>query len=148
MYPHKDVKRVEGARAVQQGVWYCPEPRFIAFDVMVTMGDDSAFFLPFYDLVTVLRACRVPVVKQYYRGMREDVIAWAVEHAADPVDVDAHLPVIENNRGEGWVVRPVVEAVDRYGDRVILKIKNPAFQEVQCTAKVRRHWQRLLHVSV
>ena len=32
--------------------------------------------------------------------------------------------------GEGWVVRPVKERVNHFGDRVILKVKNPAFAEI------------------
>ena len=35
-YPHPDVPPVLNARKVQKGVWYCPDVRFIAFDVCVT----------------------------------------------------------------------------------------------------------------
>ena len=38
-YPHPDVPRVPNAVAVQGGIIYCPDLKFIAYDVAVTHGE-------------------------------------------------------------------------------------------------------------
>src|SRR5689334_22667783 len=40
-YPHPDVAAIAGIAPVQTGIWYAPDVRWIAFDVLVATGDDD-----------------------------------------------------------------------------------------------------------
>jgi hypothetical protein len=45
-------------------------------------------FLGYDDMVRVFEAFRIPYVKPAFRGPYIDAVKWAVEHAADPAEVD------------------------------------------------------------
>jgi len=140
-YPHPDVPATSSAR-VQPGVYYSPHLRFIAFDVALKAKDGSKTFLSVYDTAWVLGRCKIPYVKIVYKGLKDDVIDWATTHAGDdPMcwledgHPDKNLPPLEDNIGEGFVVRPVQNRYDRFGNRCMLKVKSPRFAEIK-TVKV------------
>lgn len=117
---------VEGVRAVQTGVWYSPEHRFIAFDVRI---DDD--YLSIYDAVYLCGKVGIPFVRIHKRGLFKEVYEWAKEHSADLVsDVDStpDLVPIDDNRIEGWVIRSCK-------DHTRLKVKNPNFAEIKTVRK-------------
>lgn len=140
LYAHDAVPRNPAARCVQKGVSYSPDVHFRAFDVRVDNSDSAATsrFLDFSDVRAVCGRLGVPVVAVRFSGPRDDVVAWAKAHAADPVTPELPgLPAIDFNQGEGFVVRPAVEHRDPVTqDRVMLKIKNPRFDEI-ATCKSR-----------
>ena len=120
---------------IQREIKYCapgtPSKRFSAFDVCV-----DGVFLDYADACRVLDAAGIPRVPVVVTGSFEAMLAWAKEHCADvplpgwlstaPVDGD-----VVTDAGEGWVLRPSVETVNRFGDRTMLKVKNPRFGESQ-----------------
>lgn len=109
---------------VQRSVHYDPDVAFVAFDVAV-----DGTMLNFYDARDVCLAAGIPFVPICYRGPAEDVYRWAVAHAEDPaISLRRDLPALEGNTGEGFVLRPVREAVVD-GDRVLLKVKSKSFDE-------------------
>ena len=116
-------------KPVQNSVWYCPDKRFHAFDICV-----DGQFLSVDTANATFASAGVPFMPVVKSGSRQEVLEWAHEHRADDVqpawfgDTTA-LPVIPGNACEGWVVRPVVDAYDPPGCRVILKVKNPLFAE-------------------
>ena len=135
-YPHPDVKVSKKAAAikpVQRGVWYSPTRQFVAFDIRVEGEDGTGRYLDLPEAQAVFKAHGVPHVEVVFSGSYEDVVAWAREHRSAVVDPAWYqlggLPLIEGNRGEGWVVRPMVERVSPHGDRLMYKIKNPDFNE-------------------
>ena len=56
-------------------------------------------FLDFDAMVALMTRYGVPVVSVAHRGLREDVITWAIAHAADPAIVDDSLPPLPDNAG-------------------------------------------------
>lgn len=142
-YPHPEVPS-SGATKVQPSVYYSPHLRFIAFDLALKGKDGSLTFLSLYDALWVLDRCKIPRVTTPFKGLREDVIAWAKDHAEDnPLfwledgHPDKGLPPLEKNIAEGFVVRPVTERKDRFGSRCMLKVKSPSFAEVKNVGKAK-----------
>lgn len=44
-YPHPDVPRVPKTALVQGEIYYCPDLKFIAYDVVVTHGTDRGRYI-------------------------------------------------------------------------------------------------------
>jgi Rnl2 family RNA ligase len=129
-YRHPDVKPVKPAlRMVQSTVQYAPDKRFVAFDIRKNNSD----FLPFASAAEILDRHQVPRVQVVFSGTFAEATAWATEHRSDPVNPAWYqlkdLPIIADNFGEGWVVRPDRELQTTFRDRCIYKIKNPTFSE-------------------
>ncbi len=127
-YPHPDVRPVKPAPGlVQRSVYYCPARRFAAFDIRVN-GDR---YLPFEEAAAIFDAHGIPRVVVVSAGTYDEVLAWAQAHCADVVNPAWYqldeLPLIEENRGEGWVIRPSVDMVNTFGERLIFKVKTPGF---------------------
>lgn len=123
-YPHPDVPRCPSAKLIQRGVWYRPDNAFIAFDIWA-----NGSFLNLAETQSVCATLGIPVVQTAFTGTFDQVLEWTRAHARDNVTpLPDGLPVIDDNGGEGWVMRPARETV--FGDsRLLLKVKNPAFLE-------------------
>lgn len=117
-------------KPVQKHVWYAHSIRLAFFDLWV----EGRGFLPFDEAQPLFEAAGLPFVPAAFRGTYEEVHAWARTHAADNATAFYNpegLPPLDNNAGEGFVIRPAtVELEARQGERVLFKIKNPAFQEI------------------
>ncbi|MEM9188245.1 MAG: RNA ligase family protein [Myxococcota bacterium] len=127
-YPHPEVFEVPGVHAVQTGVHYCPDIRFVAFDVALEMPTELVF-LPFNDAEAALRDAGVPVVPRLGVGRFSDLLALPVEFATHLPNVFG-LPPLEENFAEGLVIRPWKRAADApIAHRMMLKRKTPRFSE-------------------
>lgn len=129
-----------GTSGVQGGVFYSPRLQFVAFDVRVDHD-----YLDFYDARTVCRAARLRFTPVHHRGLFASVLAWAHAHKDDPVRIrEVHvgseeLPELENNGGEGYVVRPCRRLLGSKGwSSARLKVKSERFLEVGCRAAPSR----------
>lgn len=117
-------------RPVQVGVWYTSQVCLAFFDVWV----DGAF-LPVTDAATVCEMARVPFLRPAFKGGYEAVCAWARMHAGDVATAywnPEGLPPLEDNAGEGFVVRPLgVDAnIAPQHMRAMFKVKSPKFREM------------------
>lgn len=129
-YAHPDVKPITPPPGlVQKTVQYAPDKRFAAFDIRL----NNAEYVPFQTAAAILDRHHVPRVEVVVSGTFAEAVAWATTHRSDPVNPAwyqlGHLPVIPDNFGEGWVVRPDRELTTTFGDRCLYKIKNPTFSE-------------------
>lgn len=142
-YPHADVPAAKPSRRpVQRGVWYSPQVRIVAFDVRLETSDATAAggtsnktaFLPFDAASAACTAVGIPFIAVAKAGPLDEVCEWAVAHSRD--NALAHynpegLPLLEDNAGEGFVVRLAIEAASEDGSaRALAKVKNPSFAEV------------------
>ncbi len=121
-YPHDEVPPIDGLRPVQTGVWYCPDLRFVAFDLATEAG-----FLPWRQAVERLQEAGFltpPVIAEARLGELQDL----------PLDFPTRLPAelglppIAENLAEGLVLRPIGSAPQMKG-RPLLKRKAPRFAE-------------------
>lgn len=123
VYNHPDVPKIQGYTKVQQEVQYCPENRFAAYDIEidgVPLGWD-----------TVIDLCSkfdIPLVPELERGEFETLLMSDTVFP-DPLHEKFGLPPIEGNLAEGWILKPVNEQRFHNGERIILKGKNPNFNE-------------------
>ncbi len=109
---------------VQKGVFYVPDHRFYAFDILVGGAD----YLP-VDLANELfKTTGIVYAKSLFRGS----LAEALEY---PNDFSSTIPelygfnAINDNVAEGTIIRPVDGRRDRHGDRVMFKHKNAKWAE-------------------
>lgn len=130
-YPHPAVPPTPGAHPVQTGVWYCPEVRFLAFDLALST-DEGRRYLDLDDAMARAGAAGVPWLPPLFRGSYQEAMDY-------PLGFDSTLPALLGlpplgapNRAEGVVVRPVrsLEIETRRGRaRPLLKRKIAEFAE-------------------
>lgn len=120
-YPHPDVDAVPGAQPVQTGVWYCPDVRFAAFDLLV---DDV--FLGHDDVVAACAAAGVMTPPVLRRGSRSDVERTPVRFTTRVPHL-LGLPMLDDNAAEGVVLKPA--GPGDASSRALRKRKIDAFAE-------------------
>ena len=128
-YPHPDVPKVQGHSRVQKGVFYCPENRFIAFDIMV--NDD---FLDVDDYLALCQQVDLLHCKTLFSGTFAEMLELNEEFQST-LPADFGLPPLEDNLAEGFVLKPNKTKFMSDGKRVILKKKSKAFSEVSSKKK-------------
>jgi Rnl2 family RNA ligase len=115
LYEHPDVEKVSGATRVQKGVEYCPDNRFIAFDIMV---NDR------YVKDAELLHC-----EPLHVGTLQECLSMNQEFETT-IPATLGLPLKENNKAEGLVIKPENGTYLGNGKRAIIKKKSSAFSEV------------------
>jgi len=104
-YPHPVVAPVAGLQPVQTGVWYAPDLRWAAFDLLVATGDDDpGERLAFSELRQVAAEAGLLVPPAVRAGRRTEV-EGAPERFPTLVPGLLGLPPIEGNLAEGIVLR-------------------------------------------
>ena len=134
-----------GLSAVQTGVWYAPDLRFAAFDLMIVeeteankeAGEEAdrtaqasaeGWFLPFSELAEAAGAVGLEVAPLIGRGTRQEVEAIPAD-GVTVLPARYGLPPIEGNRREGLVLRP--DQAMRAGERIVFKKKIADFDELR-----------------
>ena len=80
-------------------------------------------WLPFHVARLACNAVGIPFVAACFQGAYAETKEWCIAHAGDAAAVDADMPPLAGNAGEGHVARRVT------GHR-LLKFKNPDFDEI------------------
>lgn len=128
-YPHPDVAAVPGLSAIQTGVWYAPDVRWLMFDVLVARDDeDDGELLAFADAETLAAEAGLVCVPVLARGRRTDLDGTPVSAPTAVPDL-LGFPAIAGNLREGFVLKP-----DRRmaaGSRPIVKRKLPDFDDAR-----------------
>jgi Rnl2 family RNA ligase len=131
-YPHPDVAAIPGLSAVQTGIWYTPELRWMVFDLLVASDDaDDGELLAHADVEELAGTAGLTTPPVLGRGRLADLDRIAI---AAPTEVPTllGLPPLANNLREGFVAKP-----DRrmpYGARPIVKRKLPDFDDARFDA--------------
>jgi Rnl2 family RNA ligase len=142
-YPHPDVPRCQGIEAVQQGIWYAPDLRFMAFDVACETAVAREFLR--YDLARqVCEESDLLFAAPLFKGTLAECLDFPIEYETT-IPARLGLPPLpscnnssERNLAEGVVVRPVQEPLARRANglragkesvRGLFKRKIAAFSE-------------------
>lgn len=121
-YPNQ--KSSAGTKKVQNGIWYCPENEFFAFDIFTDFG-----LLNVDVRNELLKEAGFPYIqKPLFRGSLKECLEYPNEFP-DPTYKLFGLPEVENNICEGVVIKPVEPKFFGNGSRVILKNKNEVWGE-------------------
>lgn len=131
VYRHPDVEPVKGAQKLQGRVNYCPDNRWVVFDIRVTIctpAPTSYYLTP--DEVQFICA-KVGLYSQLimFRGSFDETIAYPNDFEDELGHLMFGLPKLEHNIVEGVVIKPGRELRFPNGDRVICKNKNQIFLE-------------------
>ena len=102
---------------IQKGSGYRQEQRFILFDVWAA-HDPLGVWLGREIVNSIGTALDIPVVPQVYKGTLPRAVDIVREGFASQCAVDA------TKMAEGMVLRPEFELRDRFGRRIITKIKH------------------------
>ena len=130
-YRHKDVAPDQGATKLQGRVNYCPDNRWVPFDIFVYIHtptgcgyylspDDVAFFCNNAGLYSQMIA---------FRGTFDEAISYPNDFQDEIGHLMFGLPKLEENVVEGTVIKPARELRFPNGERVIIKNKNRIFLE-------------------
>lgn len=123
-YPHPDVAKVPEAMKLQQGVYYSPDNDFYAFDLRVY----NKSYLDLDQCAEIFEKVGFLYAKTLFRGTFEECLKYPNEFQSN-IAKWLGLPEIENNIAEGIVIKPVELQFLPTKDRVIIKNKNPKYEE-------------------
>jgi len=123
-YPHKDVGKDNKSSKVQKGIFYCPDNRFYAFDIMI----NGETYLDVDEAVALFEQEGLFHAKTLFRGSLKDCLAYPNEFDS-LIPKELGLPAITPNICEGVIIRPIVNLHFNNGTRVILKNKNERWSE-------------------
>ncbi len=125
------------AKAVQSGIYYCPDVRFCAFDILV--GEK---YMNYNDAIVLFDKYSIFYSKPLFRGNLENCCKWSEEHYADITSIPEELCIGELimnanfiNKREGHVLKPVEHSYFKNGSNIGIKHKNDKFLEIQSKRK-------------
>lgn len=122
-YDHPDVDNLPNTTRIQKRVSYTPENDFIVYDILI-----DGMIVGYDFQVDLCERFGFDVVPLLARGNFSDLLKNKVIFP-DTLYERFGLPFIEDNLAEGWVLKPVDPVFYGNGSRVILKGKNPDFDE-------------------
>lgn len=142
-YPMLEVEKDPNAIKVQRGVYYSQHNQFRVFDILVSMGGEESTkecsFVPFAGVVEICGKVGMPLVPVLNPVCSlEEALAYPND-GTSVVFAENGLPkpTVTENRMEGVVIKPLFYDVYVGDHRLILKHKNPVFQET-CKEKIKK----------
>lgn len=123
-YPHPKVPVVQGAILVQKGIFYAPNNRFQAYDILI----NTEKFLDVEVANGYFERHDLPHAKTLFKGSMSQCLEYP--NAFDStLPKEFGLPEIGRNTAEGVVIRPLKTSYLLSGKRLILKNKNEKWSE-------------------
>lgn len=131
VYRHKDVEPVKGAVKIQGRVNYCPDNRWIVFDIFVYIHtpEGTGYYLSPSDVGFFCYHAGLVSQQVVFVGSFDEAIAYPNDYEDETGHLLLGYPKIENNITEGVVIKPARELRFHNGERVIVKNKNKIFLE-------------------
>ncbi|MDA1020381.1 MAG: hypothetical protein O2962_02405 [Cyanobacteria bacterium] len=123
-YPHPDVPKVKDAIQLQQGVCYSADNDFYAFDLRI----HNASYLSLDESMSIFEELGFLYAKELFRGTLDACLAFPYEFESK-IPGYLGLPVIASNIAEGLVIKPLEAKFLPSKARVIIKNKNPKYEE-------------------
>lgn len=128
-YPHAEVRAIPGLSAVQTGIWYAPDIRWVVFDMLVADSeDDEGTFLAHGEVEALALAHGLLVPPLIRRARRTDLESVPVR-AQSRFPAVMGLPPIAENIAEGIILKPDMRL--RPSERPVIKRKIPEFDDAK-----------------
>jgi len=139
-YQHREVKKDNNAIKVQKGIFYSPQNKFYAFDIML----DAEKYLDVTFINKLFEKNKILYAKTLFTGTIEECLSYP--NSFDSViPKQLGLPEIKPNVCEGVVIRPLTYLKFNNNTRVILKNKNEKWSEnLKQKNKIKRN-EKLPH---
>ena len=127
-----DQKTSKDSIVIQKKMNYCLENDFMAYDLKITSLSKGSYYYDYDKLTDLFNNLEsIKLVPTIMIGNINDILKINPAKFESKVYSYYNLDKIENNFAEGLVIKPVKEKVNKYGDRIIFKLKNPDFSEIQ-----------------
>ncbi|MEO1270826.1 MAG: RNA ligase family protein [Myxococcota bacterium] len=142
-YPHPDVPATPGVQPIQTGVYYCPEVRFCAFDLAVTLADTQRVMIDYLEAVELWESVGLPYAEPLKVGALGELLEYPRRFTTTWPDRLGLPPLEDPNLAEGIVLKPVpfVEvATPKGARRPLLKLKIAEFAEDQRSRPMWATW--------
>lgn len=128
-YPHPGVPSVPGVDAVQTGVWYAPDLRWLLFDAAVDTAQGRCWVSDqtLREAAAAAGLVCVPVLARGPLARLQDLPSVFPSMVSGLFG----LPVLEGNLAEGYVLKPAGEwrEGEQAGERPLAKVKQGNFAE-------------------
>lgn len=124
------IKKPEGA--ILDRIAYSPKREFYGFDIYIPT--EGGYLSPLQS-IPLFNEAGIFCAENLFMGTLDECLKLNPVFEST-ISTRLGYEKIEGNMAEGYVLKPVVPAYFRNGERIIIKHKNPKFQEVQKTRKV------------
>lgn len=128
-YPHADVVPVPGLSAVQTGIWYAPDIRWVVFDMLVADSEDDEGTFLSHSEVESLAAMHGLLVPPLIRRARRTDLESVPVRAQTRFPALIGLPPITDNIAEGIILKPDMRLPP--SERPVIKRKIPEFDDAK-----------------
>lgn len=115
---------------IQKGIDYTPEHEFYAFDILVEFEDGSTSYISVDECNELFEEFGFFYNKELFRGTLDECLAFSPIFIST-IGTRLGYPEIEGNYAEGVVIKPVSSLYFANGERIIIKNKNPKFEEFE-----------------
>lgn len=115
---------------IQKGIEYTPGHEFYAFDILVSYNTGESRYLDVDECNTLFEKHGFFYNKELFRGTLDECLAYSPIFIST-IGTRLGYPEIEENFAEGVVIKPVTPLYLANGERVIIKNKNPKFEEFE-----------------
>lgn len=116
---------VKGIQKIQKGIQYCPGHEFYGFDIYV----QGYGYLPPEKSSDYFKQAGLFYAETLFKGTLEDCLKYPNTFPST-IPHRLGLPEIEENMCEGVVIKPCTPQYFNNGERILIKNKNPKFQEI------------------
>lgn len=118
---------------IQKGIQYCPDHEFYAFDILVS-NNEKSIYIGVDECNRLFEEFGFFYNKELFRGTLDECLAY------DPIFISTigerlGYPRLENNYAEGVVIKPIEDIRFANGERIVIKNKNPKFNEFEKSDK-------------
>lgn len=118
---------------IQKGIQYTPNHEFYAFDILVSYPDKN-IYLGVDSCIELFESFGFFYNKELFRGTLDECLAYSPIFIST-IGERLGYPRIENNFAEGVVIKPISDLRFANGERIIIKNKNPKFNEFEKSEK-------------
>jgi len=127
-YPHPNVEAVPGLVPVQTGVWYAPDLRYAAFDIVHQPPEAEPSFLSYDQVGELAETAGLLTAPLLARGRIGELNRLPVRYPSHVAQL-LGLPALPDNVAEGYVLKVATAA--KVTARPCAKRKIPEFDEQQ-----------------
>ena len=137
-------KKPSDAKAIQNGIHYCPHHDFYAFDVLMTFESGKQVWALFNNIDSLLDECGFKVrAQQLFKGSLEECLEYDVKFNTKLPETFYPEIVTERNASwkdldnicEGVVIKPTNCNIFVETERAVIKKKNEKFLETEANDK-------------
>lgn len=132
------IEKDNTSKLVQKGIYYSPNNRFLAFDVIFYIDDDNYRYANYDEFLKVLEGSNIQTAPLLKRCSSLSEALLYPNDGTSMVHKLYNLPELENNIMEGVVIKPFDYIKLNNDKRVILKHKNSKFSEVNGGTRVKQ----------